>query len=94
MCILFYPKSFGRTREFPSGGKKAYGWDACSSQGDKCQPWCMQIKPRQQVVKGVGTPFDPGGGGGLSESCGGQFARDLRVILIQRGKAGVVLKNP
>jgi hypothetical protein len=64
MCILFYPKSFGRTREFPSGGKKAYGWDACSSQGDKCQPWCMQIKPRQQVVKGVRTPFDPGGGGG------------------------------
>jgi hypothetical protein len=24
MCILFYPKSFGRTHDFPSGGRKAY----------------------------------------------------------------------
>jgi hypothetical protein len=28
------------------GEKRAKGMhaDACSSMGDKCQPWCMQIK--------------------------------------------------
>jgi hypothetical protein len=40
------------------GGRCTDGMHA-SSQGDKCQPWCMQIKPRQQAVKGVRTPFDP-----------------------------------
>jgi hypothetical protein len=40
----FILSPFGRTRDFPSGGRKACGWNACSSQGDKCQPWCMQIK--------------------------------------------------
>jgi hypothetical protein len=40
MCILFYPKFLAR-------GKRAKGMhvsgNACISQGDKCQPWCMQI---------------------------------------------------
>ena len=80
MCTLFYPKSFSKTHDFPSGGRKVYGWNACSSQGDKCQPWCMQIKPRQQVVKGVRTPFDRIAWEGRV----GASLEEARVCLLQR----------
>ena len=53
MSTLFYPKSFGRTRDFPSGGRKVYGWKTCSFQGDKCQPWCMQIKNPERSRDGA-----------------------------------------
>jgi hypothetical protein len=41
---VFILSSFGRMHDFPSGGRNACWWNACSSMGDKCQPWCMRIK--------------------------------------------------
>jgi hypothetical protein len=38
---VFILSPFGRTRDFPSGGRNACWWNACSSLGDKCQPWRM-----------------------------------------------------
>jgi hypothetical protein len=48
-AFMFYPK-FWQERMYKGD---ACWWNACSSKGDKCQPWCMQIKWPGGAVRGI-----------------------------------------